>query len=397
MAKNVYIDGRLLVPRTQSGVAHYLSSLLRAYDNLLDEPEYSRENIHVFLLVPFRAKKLIASDFNFKNIRIKSIFLPTRAINLLVRKKLFPPIDLFAGKGTFIFPGFVTMPVTPASRSIVFIYDMVYKVFPESLDSKMLSLLSSHMHNSVKADRIITISNAVADEIISVFPEASNKIEVITPSVDTRHFYRRSNDEIASVKNNPYLNISGAYILAVGNLEPRKNILSLVEAYALLPQATQKRYSLVIVGASSWQSSETMDKIQDYIHQGYKIKVLIGQIGDETLPALYSGASLFIFPSLYEGYGMPILEAMATGIPVIAGSSAAMREASGGVGIHITDITKPKIIAQKISQTLQNIPTQEKLMKDGYARIDQLPSWRDGAITLTYVVGSLTIEKEDTE
>lgn len=380
MKHPIIIDIRPLVPRDQSGVAHYLSSTLMALDALLDEPEFHAFSKSYKVLVPRRAKPMVYERYPFNNLQFKSIFLPFRVINLLVRKNLLPPLDLFFGKGLYVFTGFARSRLL-RSPSAVFIYDMVHAHFPESTDARMASFLESRLEDSLtNADGIITISQHARDDIAGTSKKIKNKTHVVSPSVNTRVFYRRSVNEIAKMKNS--LEISGAYILSVGNLEPRKNIDTLVEAYAQLPEDIRSRYSLVIAGASSWSSSKTLDTIKQYRKQGLKIKLLLGKVTDQDMPALYSGASLFVFPSLYEGYGMPVIEAMACGVPVIASTNSALSEAAGSGALSLKNESDPVELGEHIKKVLSDSSLSSDLSKRGLEHIDALPTWRDSAIDL---------------
>lgn len=380
MKHPIIIDIRPLVPRDQSGVAHYLSSTLMALDALLDEPEFHAFSKTYKVLVPHRAKPMVYERYPFNNLQFKSIFLPFRVINLLVRKGLLPPLDLFFGKGLYVFTGFARSRLLRSS-SVVFVYDMVHKHFPESTDARMASFLDSRLQDSLaNANGIITISKHARDDIAGPSKKIKNKTHVVSPSVNTRTFYRRSVNEIAKMKNS--LEISGAYILSVGNLEPRKNIDTLVEAYAQLPEDLRSRYSLVIAGASSWSSSKTLDTIKHYRKEGLKIKLLISKVSDQDMPALYSGASLFIFPSLYEGYGMPVIEAMACGVPVIASTNSSLPEATGSAALSLKSETDPSELSSCIKQVLTDPSLSKELSKKGLTHIDNLPTWRDSAVEL---------------
>ncbi|MBM3210397.1 glycosyltransferase family 4 protein, partial [Candidatus Saccharibacteria bacterium] len=149
----------------------------------------------------------------------------------------------------------------------------------------------------------------------------------------TTHFYKRSETEIKEVKKRH--KIYGDYILSVGNIEPRKNQLSLVKAMYDLPDELKEKYTLLFVGAGGWKMEQIQAEIDDAIKSGLKVQILQGRVSDEDLPAIYSGASMMGYVSHYEGFGMPIVEAMACGVPVITSNTSVMPEVAGDAGVLI--------------------------------------------------------------
>jgi glycosyltransferase involved in cell wall biosynthesis len=183
-----------------------------------------------------------------------------------------------------------------------------------------------------KADKVITISESSRREILKNYPEAKGKTEVILPAVDTKYFYRRGTYEIKKIKNK--YNLPKNYILFTSTLEPRKNVHGLVEAYCLLPESIRKKFALVLVGGRGWQDEIIRKTIDKALSNGANI-IQPGYVVDEDLPTVYSGADLFVFPSFYEGFGIPPLEAMACGVPVIASDNSSLPEVVGEAAIKI--------------------------------------------------------------
>ena len=121
----------------------------------------------------------------------------------------------------------------------------------------------------------------------------------------------------------------------MSTIEPRKNIIGLVEAYLLLPVETRSEYSLVLVGGTGWKSEATLEAISRAQSDGENI-IRPGYIPDEFMPALYSGASVFCFPTFYEGFGIPPLEAMACGVPVVTSNSSSLPEVVGDAALIVS-------------------------------------------------------------
>lgn len=387
MKNRIYIDGRVLIPRNKSGVGSYVTNIIKSLDGILEAPQ-SDKDLDVKILIPFRAKAMVKKDLNLRAIGFRSIPLPFRGINILSRLNLLPALDIFYGKGIYIFPTFVQERLYK-SKSIVFFYDFAFKRFPESLNQKQRTLLESRYQSSLKSDGVLTISNSVASEIARVRGTKKNLV-VAQPAVDTRRFYRRSIDEIIVTKN--HFRISGSYLLFVGNIEPRKNIESLVDAYRTLSPKFLHKYTLVIAGAESWSDS-TINHIQLAIREGYKIKLLIGSVSAAELPGLYSGASAFIFPSVYEGFGMPILEAMACGVPVISGNTPEIIEAAGGASLVVPDVSDSKGLGIALNTLLDSTTAQQDLIQKGFSRISKVQEWNQSATTLYKLIENLKGQK----
>lgn len=149
--------------------------------------------------------------------------------------------------------------------------------------------------------------------------------------------------------------IKGEYIVALSNLEPRKNLESLVDAYSQLKPADAKRYSLLIIGADGWKAEKLFDKIQAKNGSiDYSIIRPSSYVTDEDKPALLSGATILVYPSHYEGFGMPPVEALACGVPVITSDNSSLPEAVGAAAqmVDSHDVTG---LRQAIEQTLHTI------------------------------------------
>ncbi len=163
--------------------------------------------------------------------------------------------------------------------------------------------------------------------------------------------------------------------------------MSLIEAYTQLPKNLTNEYSLLIVGASGWLNSSIKEKIIDARLKGYKILRPQDYVVDKDLPAIYSGASILAYPSHYEGFGLPILEAMACGVPVIAGNNSSMPEVGATAALY-ADANSPKDIAAKIQKVLTDKDLQKKLSKLGLDRANHY-SWEKSAQQLVEICQEL--------
>lgn len=327
----VFIDAEVLVLKHFSGIGHYTASLLKAVDELLDHDEYS--HIQITLGVP-RSEKHTLNRYEFSNFAIRLLPFSPHTTNGLKSRHLLPPIDLLFGKHLYVFPNYSSWP-TLFSKSIPIIYDLSFIKYPQFGDTRNVEFLVDRVNRSVEqSERIITISTNSKNEIRDQFKYSSKNIDIIYPIIDTKSFYKRSKQEVAEVKAK--YAIFDNYILFVGNLEPRKNLISLLKAYELLPSHLQKKYSLLLVGAKGWKDSDIYRKIQNMRMNGLRVIQPIDYVVDEDIPALASGASAFAYVSIYEGFGIPPVEALACGTPVIVSDNSSLPEACGDAARYVS-------------------------------------------------------------
>ena len=176
-----------------------------------------------------------------------------------------------------------------------------------------------------RADMLITDSEYTRQEVASYFGWPLEKIRAVSLA-SSSDFRPRISDELHPVLVRHGLK-AGGYCLYVGTIEPRKNLDTLLDAYTLLPQSTRQQWPLVLVGYRGWRSEKLHARIEAAVKGGWAH--YLGFVDAEELPLIFSGARLFVFPSLYEGFGLPVLEAMASGIPVVCSNSSTLPEVAG--------------------------------------------------------------------
>lgn len=207
-------------------------------------------------------------------------------------------------------------------NQVLTLHDIADQLHPEWFDAKYVNwrkLILPQLLRRVK--RIITVSEYSKQTILERYPVSEGKINVIYNGLNTEHFYPRSSVEISQVRKN--FNLHKPFIVSVGSLDPRKNINGLLKAWNLLPPKIREEFDLVIAGGSA-------DKFSFRPEEEIDLSVrFLGYIDYNMLPALYSSAEFFVYPSLFEGFGLPILEAMACGTPVITSNTTALKEVAG--------------------------------------------------------------------
>ncbi len=320
--KRIIIDGEVLVMPHFSGIGHYTLELIKAMDaKLVDHP-----NLDVRIFVHFRHVEK-ARAFGFNNIKIVRSPFSLRVSNgLKIRNKQLP-LDLLFGKGIYVFPNYSSWPLL-FSKSVPFIYDLSFEKYAEFAEPRNQAFLSEQVRKSAKrSSHIATISKNSKQEIHDFYKVPLDKIGIYYPAVDTNVFFKQTDQVIAAVKKK--YGITGKYILFVGNIEPRKNLKNLLLAYEQLNETIRKEYSLLLVGAKGWQDGEIFDIIRRLQDAGDSVQRPKDYVEDKDLPAIYSGASVFVYPSIYEGFGIPPIEAMACGVPTIASDNSSLPEATG--------------------------------------------------------------------
>lgn len=269
---------------------------------------------------------------------------------MLASNYLFAPTVKSAARGFDLFhvtPHLWRPPEGPVLTSMV--HDPTPVLMPEAHTAGNIRYFQHFVrHVMPRLDAMIVPSYAVKRDLADVCGASEERITVIPHGVDEEFFEATpAQREVARTQ----YNLPDRYILFVGSVEPRKNLLGLIEAFSSLPQKTQRDYPLAIVGASGWKN----EQIQNAIEKNSNVR-LVGYVGRDLLPAVYEGCSLFVFPSHYEGFGMPVLEAMAAGAPVIASNVSALPEVIGDAGI-LVDPDDPSDIADAMERVLDDRQT----------------------------------------
>jgi len=381
--EKIFIEGMGLVEGHFSGIGQYILGILRGLDEIIDDEKLRGGNPPEIRVVIPRDTVARFKSFEFKHIGYKRLPLKFRYVAALWHRGKMFPIDLWCGRGTYIFPRFVDMPLA-FSKSAMVIYDISFELFREYSDEKNAVFLSEGIKRSIKnTSKIITISENARTEIINFYKVPACKVVVATPAVDTHLFYKRSVREIEDVKRK--YKIEGEYILALSNLEPRKNLDGLVDAYCSLPAAITKKVGLVLVGVNGWKIEKLFGKIVGKVEEGYNISRPSHYVDDADKPAIISGAKLLVYPSHYEGFGMPPLEALACGVPVITADNSSLPEVVGGVGTMVKS-TDTSALTKAIEHDLTDWEALSEKIKLAGPKQARKFTWSHSAQTFMSVI-----------
>lgn len=261
-------------------------------------------------------------------------------------------------------------------KKVMIVFDLAPLKFPELYKKSDLYKLINWTKKAVKqADHIITISNSSKEDIIKNYKIDKNKITVSYPGYNRDLYYQIHNKEKIVMVLNKY-HLTEEYILFIGTIQPRKNLLRLINVFAEVIK-THPHLKLVIVGKmqglgkEGWMFEKILAKPKQL---GIELNVIFtGFVPDEDLPYLVSGAVAFILPSLWEGFGIPALEAMACGTPVIVSNVSSLPEVVGEAGLLINPYSEEEI-AQAIRTVYTDKKLQQKLSKKGLEQVKRF-SW----------------------
>lgn len=375
--KNVYIEGLGLVESHFSGVGQYILGIIRGIDDVIEKKKLSGEKIpNIRIIIPYDTVKKF-KKFGFKHIGYKTYPMSFRYMSALNHRSKLPAIDLWCGPGFYIFTRFAAMPLVFSKYAVV-VYDLSFELYSQFSDEANAKFLSPRTRTAVaSAVKTITISQNAKKEIMKFYDMKDDSVLVATPATDQTHFYRRSEQEIEKTKLK--YNITGKYILSLSNLEPRKNLDGLVDAYCALPKSTTDDVSLLLVGVNGWKTQKLFQKITGKVRQGYNIVRPSHYIDDADKPAILSGAEMLVYPSHYEGFGMPPLEALACGTPVICANNSSLPEVVGNLATQV-DSKDTKAITRAIAVMLNDKIDSHEIVSNGPKQAENF-SWMKSAET----------------
>lgn len=270
-------------------------------------------------------------------------------------------------------------------KTVITVHDMVYRTYPETVRGRTKKILDMGLASSMKrADMIVTVSEFSKSEIIRYFPQHESKIRVVPCGVDLDRFKPCQQPErIPEVKKK--LGIEGEYFLYVGTIEPRKNLERLINAYNIFCQHEKDAPKLVLAGGKGWLYDGIFQRVTDLKLED---KVLFTQyISDEDMNPLMCGALAFVFPSIYEGFGIPPLEAMACGVPVLASNAASLPEVTGDCAVTCDPYSEEEI-AEGLHRLYSDSELRADLSRRGLERAKTL-TWDSSAEKLYSVYKEL--------
>ena len=361
------IDASLALGKP-TGIGRYIINLL---DNLsmIDIHNHYRLLYHYFRPVD-RASFYHPRQGNF---RVQKIRVPGRIMSWLCLNLNLPKVEHLLGKvELFHSTAFFPWP-TQKAKLVLTVHDLSVFRFPQFHPQRMVNFYRRCFRNAIpSADRICADSENTKADLAELFKVPEQKITVIYPGVERRFAEAVWRQEGVVGK----YDLDSPYILSVGALEPRKNLVGLLEAFCLLKESKGVPHQLVIVGGKGWLYQEFLDRLDS---SKYRDQIrLLGYVPYGELPSLYHNAAAFVYPSFYEGFGLPVLEAMASGTPVVTSNNSSMLEIASGAA-QLVDPANSEEIAWGIEKILFDRDYALMLSEKGKERAKSF-DWRKTAI-----------------
>lgn len=375
----------------EANVKNRVGSGVYAHQMLL---EFSKDKNHDFV-VSLKEKPLAHLPKESENFKYK-VFGPKKLwtrFALPVSLTFGQKPDVFASLGHYG-PRFSRVPYA------VTIFDLSYLHFPHMFRKEDLyQLVNWSKHSIVHANHIFAISKSTKDDIVKNYNISPSKITVTYMGYDNKRFKPQPKSVVEKVKSK--FKIKGNYIIFVGTLQPRKNIEKLIEAFASIVYSTQytvnsrkksvnhepstDNLSLIIVGKKGWLYEPIFQKVKE-LNLGSKV-IFTDYVPDDELPALISGAKAYVLPSLWEGFGMPVVEVQACGTPVIVSNTSSLPEIVGESGI-LVDPTNIDSITKGITGVISDDKHAQDLVRRGFTNVKRF-SWQKCAKETLEVLESL--------
>jgi len=345
----------------KAGVGKYVLNLVK---HLIKHQEYEFLLIFNYAKSDAEKEKLIKT-FAQKNVKIKVLRFPGKIKDWLLKSPFGFSRFLVENADVFISPTFLDFDLTLKIPQVLVVHDLTNFLFPEHAGAKISQIYQKMTRVSCqKAARIITVSESTRSDVTKLLNIDPDKVVCIYPG--TIGF-----PEIASILPNDLK--SKSYIFNVGTIEPRKNLVNLIKAYNLLSKNIQEKYPLAIAGAKGWNNQTELNEFGKN-----KNIVWLGYVTDSELGKLYQEAKVFVYPSLYEGFGLPIAEAMQFSVPVITSNVSSMPEVVGEAGILI-DPEKPEEIKSVMEELLSNEVKLESMKQKSLSQAEKF-SWDKTAV-----------------
>jgi glycosyltransferase involved in cell wall biosynthesis len=406
------VDIRPLMTAPRTGVGEYTFELLNSI--------FQIDRVNQYFLFYNSGKDVSANipNWQYENVKIINTRFPNKIFNASIKLFGWPKLDKIVANrchcersetkrsnpptkkitssqmdprndslGIWFSPNLNFTAISKKAKLILTVHDLSFEFFPEFSTGKQFwwHKIVSPKKQCRRADLILTPSENTKRDIVNYYNIAPEKIKVIYPGIKNIAETIIGHPELVSgsygapqkmlkqvqhdIKNK--YNLPDDYILFLGAIEPRKNIIGLIEAF----EKSNTNATLIIAGAPGWKNKKIFERAKNS-KNSERIKFL-GFVPDEDKSALYAGAKIFVYPSFYEGFGFPILEAMQTGTPVIASNRSSLPEI-GGSAVYLIDPNRPKQIAFAINELMNNQKLREWHIEKGRQQAQKF-NWKNSA------------------
>lgn len=341
----------------RAGIGRYTRSLVGALACL--------DRTNHYLLLWARGRGAKPADGWPPNFRLQRLPLSEWTLKALWHRLGLPlPLEFLVGNMDLFHATDFVLPPLQKGKALLTVHDLSFLLYPEQTQPELVRYLSKVVPSSIqRASLVLADSESTKADLMRLLALPEEKVEVVYCGVDTR-FSPASDEETLSQVRVRY-GLDRPFILTLGTLAPRKNLARLLEAFALMRQSVALPHRLLVAGVAGWRSESLPLQVERLGLVGEVI--FLGFVPEEDLPALYTLADLFVYPSLYEGFGLPPLEAMACGTPVAASNASSLPEVLGDAGL-LFDATSPEAMAEALHRALTDGELRLQMRERGLRR-----------------------------
>jgi glycosyltransferase involved in cell wall biosynthesis len=373
MAFSVAVDLSCLIERPLTGVGYYARNLFRA----------SVEQVAGIRLRAFVSSAQERPDDLAEILRgaekLAAFRFPTRWKDALWTRYEWPPVEWFTGKSDIVHGGFHLLPPSRAAKRVVTIHDLSgmrrAAIHHDAAQAAQRRLLA---HAIPRADGIFAVSQSCRADVIELLGANPDKVFVVPGGVMLDEF-DGALDEVLLDSVRRRHEIDGDYLIHLGTLEPRKNLERLVEVYARLADRHADLPQLVLAGGKGWMYEPLFEAIER--HGLAKRVICTGYLGRRDAVALLRGALALVYPSLYEGFGLPVLEAMAARVPVLTSNVSALPEVIGSTGILVDDPENEEELGAALTRLVFERGDEDERVEAAWLRAQKM-TWGHSARAL---------------
>lgn len=375
----ISIDAQLFLKGEKTGISWFAHNVLQ---NLTVDSNHTYQ-LNCFTLGYSRERLKLVEQYQSYGYAIKKVGVFHDVVYRILWNFIPIPYSTFFGKDSQVSLFFnYIIPPGVHGKKIAVVHDMAYRAYPETVRKRTRRFLELSLEKTCReADQIITISKFSKKEIMRYLSVDGKKIAVVPLGVD-RHYYHPnySEREVQRIKHK--YGLDGSYFLYLGTIEPRKNVERLIRAYAAVNRRKKDVPPLILAGKKGWLYEGIYRAVEE-LHLQDKVKFL-GYVTIQDAPKLMKGALAFVFPSLYEGFGLPVLEAMACGTPVITSRAASLPEVAGEAGILVDPLDMEEL-ACAMHRIMEDAALRKQLGEKGVVQAQKF-SWKRTAEQIERII-----------
>lgn len=311
--------------------------------------------------------------------RLRVVPIPNRWLTIGWHRLGAPiPVDWFAGPMDLYHAADFVLPPVRNARSLLTVHDLSFMTTPQCAEAGLRDFLNRVVPKAVaRADHVLADSESTRRDLMQLLGVPADKVTVVYPGVEPRFCRQDDAAELQHVRTQYGIG-DGPFILGLGTLEPRKNWPALIRAWAQLRRDNRFTHRLVIGGGKGWLTEGIFEAAKA---SGFRSEIIFaGFVADADLPTLYSAADVFVLPSLYEGFGIPVLEAMACGTPVVCANNSSLPEAAGDAAL-LVEASDKAALAAAIRRLVEDAALRSQLQQRGLEQARRF-SWDAAAHTL---------------